>query len=1280
MAPRQGRKGILKIDIPHRQFGNNLLAKVSVEYMRPLIVFLIVVSILMCWNSHPASAAVLATIRSQEGGSKRTFVLDSIRPSTPKFMVDASGSKNVSLIEQVNSSALYPPSQSADPSSHLSQQKNRQGKPLFMDVNVILNGVSPIVLSTETPSTTTVLNDHYATTIRGNDDKRSSSDQSGLFEPDSARKTSHYGLKKDSKAMWLLTDEEDEDIEESEDYEVVDLNQSSGLSLIDRTFDEELNPSQFKTDEEDPNEDIILVIGQLSTMSPITPVPERTEGNAETALKKEGHTSEQIGLSEWPVQIGLQARSKPAHTIKPVEFPTDNLNKQQMSSGTQESRGQQPENTKTKLIGQHNSSVIVSYRNKGNFGNNSNGSSDDVRPNVRSQFMDSRASNIFSYETGKKSEDFEMNHYGNPDGGKPMKTVTSTTTSKPEKSKHYNGSHETRKQETSTTTESDEPFYYLDSEEESGFEYLDEEERVEEPIADAVNTPRTIVRPQSSASPGRPPYFVNPSVIPLDQPLDLGNDFEAMNPTKFIKNRMDVDSNNGITFVDDAIQPVLVLPFPADHILMNPPNLDVKPQPLISTALHPIGETLQKNTFLVNYDHSLPSAQPLNTMTSSNPLGKAGTVKPPSAEMLLKGMVYEKHSSYSIPEETKTSDEIKSYPIKTIMTNVYEDPITIHQGGLPLHKTSSSTQVQSVHLSQPTKPMASSKSPLDASIVPTNQARPFVQTGHITRSANKAGSGPYFVSSAETGYRSYSHPIEDEIIRPTIENNRNAVAKRDEGIIGRSSASAGRPPYFVTSTEPTSVNLASTKPPRNINTQYENSNSTLLNSPSHDILHPSLLDTNAFTTKEHRSKVNEKTTTTRVPVEKTAGHRTDTFDISFGPVRPTIPYILSRSNAARPIQPSYPSSPLTNVERRTTERILDIDPPLGDGMKLSIGNVPNPIGISNKNNVFVVPKQKANETVRTPVPSTTVSTILSTNKPGTSNNKRERTTATIINHNMGSFVVTSSPVRSSVQPTYTSRPVTIATTPTTKESDIMKPVKSEDKTQKIDFDYPVQENLGNPTAVLQNPIGISNKDNVFVVPKMAKGIIRAPIRSNAFPADTLMKRQSFSINSELQTSTRRPFERIVSHQMGSFVVTPDPQLVQQSELVNTASKETIGSPEIPEFLSLPESAIMEQPTNLAKNSTQELMDSNPLKTGKSDHTVGSRTGIGRRNTSAVGPVVQPSLGNHPLTGQLINSPNTNKKKQQHSRISFRHPNRRTGKRSVSPRLSRDQHDTSIQQM
>lgn len=1248
--------------------------------MRPLIVFLIIVSVLMCWNFHPASAAVLATIRSQDGGSKKTLVLQSIRPSTPNtptFMVDTSGSKNVSPIEQVNGSALHSRSQSVDQLSHQSQQKNRQGKPLFMDVNVILNGASPLVLSTETPSTTTVLNDHYATTVRSIDDKRSISDPSGLFNHQSARKTSHYGLTKDSKSMWLLNDEEgDEDVEESGDYEVVDLSQPSGLSMIDRTFDEELNSSQLKNDEDDPDEDIILVIGPLSTLSPVTPAPERMDGNAETI--KEGHNPEQIGLSEWPVQIGLQARSKPAHTIKPVEFPMDsNLNKQQMSSGTQESRGQQQENNKTKLIGPHNNSVIVSYR-KGNFGNDSNGGSDDVRPNVRSQFMDSRASNIFSYETIRKSEEIEMNHYGNPNGGKPMKTVTSTTTSKPEKPKHHVSSHETR-------SASNEPFYYLDSEEERdqsiGFEYPDEEELVEEPIADEINTPRTIARPQPTTSQGRPPYFVSPSVIPLR--IDLGNDFEAMNPTKFIGNRMDVDSNNGIPFVDDAIQPMLVLPFPADHVLMNQPNLNVKP--LTSTALHPIGETPQKDTFPMNYDRSLPSVQPLNTITSSNPLSRAGTVQPPSEETPLKGLVYEKqHSSYSIEEETKTSDEIKPYPIKTSKTNVYEDPITIHRGGLPLHKTtSSSTQVQSVHLNQPTRPMATSKSHLDESVVTPNPTRPFVQTAHVTRSTNKAGTGPYFVSSIGSGYRSYSYPIEEEVIRPRIENNRNSAAKRDEGIIGRSSASAGRPPYFVTSSAPTSANpTPSTKPPRNIKTQNENSNNSSLSYSSHDGLHPSLFGTRTFTTEQHQSKVNEQTTTTRVPVEKTAGHRTDTFDISFGPVRPTIPYILSRSNAARPIQPFHPSSPVMNVERRTTERILNIDPPFGDGTKLSIGNVPNPIGISNKNNVFVVPKQKANETARTPVPSTTVSTVLSTNKPGLSNNKRETTTAIIVNHNMGSFVVTARPARSSVQPTYTSRPATVATTPTTIKSDIVKPVKSEDKNHKIDVDYLAQENLGNTLAVLQNPIGISNKDNVFVVPKTAKGIIRPPIRTNAFPTDT-MKRQSSNMNGELQTSTRRPNERIVSHQMGSFVITPGPHLVQQSAGIRkTATKETIRSPDISGIAvrSLPASATVEQPPHLATNSTQELMGSNQLKMGKSDQTIEGGTGIGRRNTPTVGPVVQPSLVNQPPTGQLINRSNINRKKQQQSRMPFRRPNRRPGKRSVSPRVSPDQLDTLIQQM
>ncbi|XP_059352976.1 uncharacterized protein LOC132088328 [Daphnia carinata] len=1238
--------------------------------MRSLNVFMIIVSILMYWKVHPASAAVLATIRSQDGNSKKTFVLESIRPSTSntsKFILDTIGSKNASQTQQVNGSALHPPSQSEDPSSP--QQQNRQGKPLFMDVNVILNGASPLALSTETPSTTTVLNDHYATTIRSIDDKRSISDPSALFDHQSAQKTSHYGLIKDSKSMWLLNDREDEDIEESDDYEVVDLSQPSGF--IDRTFDEELNPSQFKNDEEDPDDDIILVIGQLSTLSPATPIPERRDGNAETIF--EGHNPEQIGLNEWPVQIGLQARSKSAHTTKPVEFPMGNVNKQ-MSSGMQESRGQQTENKKTE--GQHNNSVIVSNR-KGNFGNNSNGNSDDVsvRPNVRSQFMDSRASNIFSYEMGMKSADIEKNHYGNPNGGKPMKTVTSTTTSKPEISKHYNSSHETRKQETSTTTESDEPFYYLeDSEEESdhsiGFDYPDEEERVEEPIADGINTTRTIARPQSSAGKGRPPYFVSPSVIPLHQPLDLGNDFQPMNPTKFIKNRMDVDSNNGITFIDDAIQPMLVLPFPADHVLMNPPNLNVKPQPLIATALHPIGETPQKDTFLMNHDRSLPSGQPLNTITSSNPHKKVETVKPPSEETALKRFVHEKqHNSYSIQEETKTSDEIKPYSIKTSKTNAYEDSVAIHQGGLPLRKTtSSSTQVKSVHSNIPTRPMASPKSHMDESIITPNPTGPFVQTAHITRSKNKTGSGPYFISSIESGYRSYSHPIEKEMIRPLIENNRNSAAKRDEGTNSRSPASAGRPPYFVTSSPPT--NLPSTKPPRHIKTHNEHSNSSLLSSSSHGVLHPSVFDTRTFTIEQHRS--NEQTTTTRVPVEKIASHRTDTFDISFGPVRPTIPYILTRSNAARPIQPSYPSSPVTNVERQTTERILDIDP--GDGSKLSIGNVPNPIGISNKNNVFVVPK-KANETARTPVPNTTVSTVFSTSKPGPSNNKRETTTATIVNHNMGSFVVTSSPVRSSVQPTYASRPATVATTPTTKESAI---VKSEDENHKIDVDYPVQEKLGNLTLVLQNPIGISNKDNVFVVPKTAKGIIRPPIRANAFSADTLMKKQSSSMNGELQTSTRRPFERIVSHQMGSFVVTPGPKLAQQNVVMKTASQETIRSSEIPGFRSLPESATVEQPPYLPKNSTQELMGSNQLKMGKSDQTVVDQTNISRRNPPTVGSAIQPPFVHQPPTGQIINRSNINRRKQQPSRMPFRRPNRRTVKRSVSPRLSPVQLDTSIQ--
>lgn len=1227
----------------------------------------------MYWNLHPAAAAVLATIRSQDGRSKKTYFLEPSRPPAPntsKVVLDIDGLKSLSPVEEVGSSSILPSSQSVDSELKHDQfeQKSRQKKPLFMDINVILDDGSPSVLSTETPSTTTVLNDPHATTMRSTDKQHSILDP---FRTDlnhqAARKTSNYGMKKDSKSIWLLDEEQYEDNEESDDYEVADLSQPSHLPVIDVsvTSNDELNGKEYSSNfeeeyENDPDDDTILVIGHLSTLSPVISASERQDGTEAPTPQfheKENKPSAQIGLSEWPVQIGLQARSKSSLSTKPVEYPTYNLNKQQTTPHTQESNNQQLKNSQTKFNENNHRNALANLSFEES---NDNGNSNHVsfRSHIGSQFMESAVAKTFQPQTSKKLAETEMtNHYGNPNGGKPIKSVT--TTSEPEKSNYYISSQEERKQETSTTMEPDEAFYYLNSEEETdhdiSLDYPDEEEIIK-PMAAETNTPGTVFR-QSPSSFGRPPYFVSSSVAPLQHRMDSDNDFELMKPIELVANPMDIDPNNGITVFDGAIQPMLLLPFPADHVLINQPDLVVKPQPPMSTTLRPVGktETPKKDSFLVNYNHSLPSVQSQNIGSNISSNGTAKhpyiSVKLESEEKDLSDLVDEKpRIGYSVQEEPKLSDDIKPNKMKISNIKIHEDPIlpVIHQDEFPSPKTtSSSTRIQPGTLSQPTRPMAASKNHADQIIVTPNP-RPFVQTTYTTRSSNKAGSGPYFVSTVEPSSRRNSYSEEIDMTKPLIEYNRSSAAKRDEGITDRSttSASAGRPPYFVTSPSPTSLhpmnmNDPTAKPTRNMKIEDENSDRSLLSLSSHALLQPTSSGTPTFT--------KEESTTTPIPVERIVGRQFDNFDISFGPVRPTLPYILTRLNAVQPIQPFYPSSTASNV----TERILDIDLPAEEGMKLTVESLPSPIGISNKNNVFVVPKQTRNYTAGTPVHSSSVPSVLSTSKPGFSNRKNqlETTTGTIVYHNMGSFVVTSSPIRSSIQPRYTSRPATVATIPTIKEPDLVKSIKSEENNHKVEINYPAQKKTEEPIAVVPNPIGISNKDNVFVVPKTVKGIIQLPIRSSTLPTDTLVKRQNPSMNSERQSSTLRPFERVVSHQMGSFVVTSRPKSVQQ--VPNTAARETIFPTEIPGVVvrSSAEPAGLAQPPYFATNPTYELIGTNKRKMGKSEPIARSRIGSGSRNSniSRIGPMAQSTLIDRLPAGQLTSRSNMNRRKQQQSR-------------------------------
>jgi hypothetical protein len=140
---------------------------------------------------------------------------------------------------------------------------------------------------------------------------------------------------------------------------------------------------------------------------------------------------------------------------------------------------------------------------------------------------------------------------------------------------------------------------------------------------------------------------------------------------------------------------------------------------------------------------------------------------------------------------------------------------------------------------------------------------------------------------------------------------------------------------------------------------------------------------------------------------------------------------------------------------------------------------------------------------------------------------------------MGSFVVTS-PVPFSAQqmvtnPSKDSAAITVATV---KPPNVINSYESENTSYKFEKNPTVAE-MEKTTGIVQNPIGISNKNNVFVVPKSASSIIRPPILPKSFPVDLLIMKRHGLVNDKEQEMLR-PFGRVVNHQMGSFVVTTNP--------------------------------------------------------------------------------------------------------------------------------------------
>ena len=139
-------------------------------FVRPLIMYLMVFLVLMCWNLELVSAATLARTMTQTKTNNETHspFRSSVRSSvpTPTFLSNVIQSKDsFSSTDQQVSASTQKPLERLMLDSILQHQQlhHLHGKSSIIDINLILDSPSQLTMSTEAPSTTTAISYHHAT-------------------------------------------------------------------------------------------------------------------------------------------------------------------------------------------------------------------------------------------------------------------------------------------------------------------------------------------------------------------------------------------------------------------------------------------------------------------------------------------------------------------------------------------------------------------------------------------------------------------------------------------------------------------------------------------------------------------------------------------------------------------------------------------------------------------------------------------------------------------------------------------------------------------------------------------------------------------------------------------------------------------------------------------------------------------------------------------------------------------------------------------------------------
>lgn len=1086
----------------------------------------------MCWNLDLISAATLARTRSQNETTNKTHPpFQSIRPSVlgPKLFLNARESQDElsSSDQNVSDSTQQSLVRSLD-SLVLHQQLHQQyqhGKPSVMDVNLIIDDPSQLTVSTEAPPMTTKTDDHYyATTQRSNYKKRSILDPPNM--PSRYQSGQDEEKNDDYESVWSPDGEEEAEEDYGGDYDLPDFSQPNHQLIVDLSMEPTTNGfnqndpnSHFEEDEEETDEDdVILVVGQLTTLKPTTTSFEKetfsTEHTTQSNVEQQISPTQVIGLNEWPVQIGLQARTKlPGTVIKLADSQMGNENGRQTFLEAQKFNGQQWGN---RSVGSSNFQVNSERLDISKIGGSITESRDDsaVPYFVHSQFMNSPVpiSYMASRQMNKTKPpeisldlleivDGMTNHYGNPRQTKPT-TVSSTASSIPEILRDWSDSSESEEkdQKPTTTAEPDEPFYYLNSEEETDqdFDYPEENEDVKPIIritqnAEKINSnSATDTKRPLTTNMGRPPYFVNSAQLePFHPKIDLSDEIgQILNPIGVIDRRMDLH-NNGINFGDtpDLIDgSAFIIPFPDDPVIPFRPslNLNLQQQQQQTPTIFPLERTenfQENNNFAVTSNHVQPFVQQPKVITGPNSVSSSTNKAGAPYAYVAQDEIISQH-----PTEMKNSiQERSSYSAMASSSRLTSVPS------------------QSVKSDGVLRIPTDDDNGVTFTPIPT---RPFAQSPHVTWATTKARYGPYFVSSAPTNQQHSSNYNTEQGIRKqaieTIKNPTGIISDKEIEKSKSTSVNRGRPPYFVTSSTPT---------PLFQSTQLKEST----RKPTDIIKTP----------VNEQAVANNQGTTPRLRPEEMK--KSFNF-VTSGPIqtspRPQPPH----PTISRPIELIDSSS-----ESDEMEQILDI------GLIESVGAIPNPIGISNKKNVVVVPKHIISGIVQ--APSATFNADLKQiplpSKLNTSSIEQPTITTMIVNHGMGSFVVTS-PVPFSAQQmvTHPSKDSAAITVATVEPPNVINSNESGNTSYEFEKNYTGAE-MGKTIGIVQNPIGISNKNNVFVVPKSASSIIRPPILPKSFPVDLLIMKRHGLVNDKEQQMLR-PLGRVVNHQMGSFVVITNP--------------------------------------------------------------------------------------------------------------------------------------------